>query len=140
MNDNPYNPPNAFEVASGTAAGPVVTNCDLRALKRASATLLVGTVLAAFNLIGGTFLAIACTHNIGYIFDVFPLSLTVMIVGLFFLNILITPVFALTICWLALGDQRPLSWCRRNWWLFLFAFAVPFALFSYMSLAGAATA
>ena len=130
----------AFEMASGSAEEPVVKNSALHILKKSSATLLLGIILAAFNFFGGTYLAIACTSSIGYIPDFFPHSLTFIIVGLFFLNILITPAFALTICWIALSDEKPLSWCMRKWWLFLIAFAIPFTLFSYMSLAGAANA
>jgi len=140
MNDNPYNAPKAFAMESGSVEEPVVKNYALHILKKSFVTLLFGIILAAFNFIGGTFLAIVCTSSIGYIPDFFPHSLTFIIVELFFLNILITPAFALTICWMALSDEKPLSWCKRNLWLFLIAFAIPFTLFSYMSLAGAANA
>jgi hypothetical protein len=54
MNDNPYKTPTAFEIGSGSDEEPVVKNDALHFLKKFSATLLWGTILASFNFIGGT--------------------------------------------------------------------------------------
>ena len=70
MNDNPYDVPAAEEVASTLAEEPVVKISTFP--KKFFATLFLGMILAAVNLLGGTFLGIACTFSIGYLPGVFP--------------------------------------------------------------------
>jgi len=135
MNDNPYNSPATQEEAPGNASDPPVKKRSL--LLRLFRTFLFGSILAVLNLFGGMILAIACTISIGYIPEFFPFSLTFFVLALFFLNFFITPAFALTICWGALSQEKPVWWCKRNWRLFLIAFAFPFALTCYLNLAGA---
>ena len=141
MNENPYRAI-AAEVASDHIKEPVVKKGTyFHILKKLFATLFFGAILAAFNLFAGTALGIGCTFSIGYIPDLFPVPLTFFVVGLFFLHAsVITPVLALTICWKALSDKNPLAWCKKHWWAFLVAFALPFFIISYMVLAGAANA
>ena len=145
MNDNPYNAPKTLEITSVSAKEPVVKNNFLHIFIKVSATLLLGSILAAFNIFGGFLLAVFCAHSIapelGYLPDFGTRDLVGLMLGLLWLSVfVIAPFFALTICWKALSDEKPLSWCKRNWWLFLIAFAFPFAPTLYLALAGALAA
>lgn len=134
MSDNPY------EATPVAKDAPIAARSTKEIVARVALTLICGIALGAANFFGGTFLAIGCFNQIGYQPNTVPNLLAVGATLLFFANIVFTPVLALIICGQAIFAPRPLDWLKRNWWQLVFAFAIPFVLFSIMILSGASVA
>ncbi|MCX7397299.1 MAG: hypothetical protein NT138_06415 [Planctomycetales bacterium] len=97
------------------------------------ASLFFGSILILFNYCLAITLGVACIENFFNKELHFPIwhapdgVVWGFVAPLSWNNIfLITPVLTFRICWMAVNDDAPLEWCRRNRLSFLLAFLSPF--------------